>query len=87
MIEKMSETAKAKYHARKQQLITERKKKCLTDLSKMLGKKVEAKTMTMILNPDTKTVDIFLFSGWHNRIGWNSEEAKAAYQGSVQYEN
>ena len=42
--------------------------------------------MTCIINPDTKTADIYKFEGWHDRIGWNSEEAKKAYVGTVKYE-
>jgi capsid protein len=81
-----SEKQKAAWNSRKQQAIIERKAKCLKNLSKELGKPVKAKTMTVIINPDTKTADIYEFDGWHERIGWKSEEAKAAYVGSVKYE-
>lgn len=83
---KASLEEKAKWNAKKQQMIHERKRKALEDLSKKLGRKVKAKTMTVLLNPDTKTADVFQFDGWHNRIAWRSEEAKAAYIGSITYE-
>lgn len=82
---KASEEQKAKWNAKKQAMIHERKKKALADLSKKLGAKVKARTVTVLLNPDTRTCDIYVFDGWHDRIGWNSDVARASYKGSVQY--
>jgi hypothetical protein len=79
------EEEKAAWNAKKQAMITDRKKKCLADLSKKLGKPVKAKTMTVLLDPGTKTADIYMFDGWHDRIGWNSDMAKKGYVGSVNY--
>ena len=76
---------KAAWNERKQQMIHERKKKALADLSKKLGKPVKSATMTVILNPETKTADIYRFEGWHDRIGWNSDAAKKGYLGSMSY--
>jgi hypothetical protein len=82
---KASAEDKAAWNANKQQAITERKKKCLADLSKKLGKPVKAKTMTVLLDPARKVADIYMFEGWHDRIGWNSEAAKKAFVGSFSY--
>lgn len=76
---------KAKWNAKKQKKIHERKQKVLNELGKVLGHKVKAATVTVILNPDTRTADIFKFSGWHDRIAWTSPETTAAYQGSFRY--
>lgn len=80
-----SQEEKAAWNAQKQKMISERKTKCLAELSEKLGKPVKARTITVLLNPDTKTADLYQFDGWHNRIGWNSDEAKKAYKGSVTY--
>lgn len=80
-----SDEEKAAWNAKKQAAITERKKKALAEVSKKVGKSVKAKTMTVLLNPDTKTADLYMFSGWHDRIAWNSDAARKAYIGSVQY--
>ena len=77
---------KAAWNQKKQLMILERKKKALADLSEKLGKPIKARTITCLINPDTKTIDIYQFDGWHDRIGWNSESAKKAYQGSITYE-
>lgn len=82
---KASPEEKAAWNVEKQKKIHARKKKVLAALGKELGKPIKAATMTVILNPDTKTADIYQFDGWHDRIGWNSPEAKAAYVGSVTY--
>ncbi len=41
--------------------------------------------MTVILDHDRKTADVYEFDGFHPRIGWNSAEAKAGYRGSYTY--
>ena len=65
--------------------ILERKTAAIMELSKELHHKVGGSTMTTIINPDTKTVDIYRFQGFHLRIPWNSPEAKKAYVGSFRY--
>lgn len=84
-IAKMSPDKKAKWHAAKQKACLDRKKQVLADAEKKAGRKVKPATITTIINPDTKTVDLYKFSGWHQRIGWNSPEAKSAYVGSYKY--
>jgi hypothetical protein len=82
---KASDEEKAAWNQRKQKMIHERKKKALADLSKELGKPIKAKTITCLINPDTKTIDIYVFDGWHDRIGWKSELAAKSYKTSISY--
>lgn len=84
-LEAASSEEKAEWNQRKQRAIHDRKRKELVKLSKKVGKKLDAKTVTVLLNSDTRTVDIFEFDGWHDRIAWNSETAKMAYKGSFRY--
>jgi hypothetical protein len=80
-----SKEEKAAWNQKKQAMIHERKKKALADLSKKLGKPIKARTITCLINPDTKTIDIYVFDGWHDRIPWRSEMANKAYKTSVTY--
>lgn len=82
-----SKEEKAAWNAKKQKAIHERKKAILDELSKQHGKKVKASTMTAIVNPDTQTIDLYKFDGWHDRIGWGTPEAEKAFIGSFRYED
>lgn len=73
------------WNADKQRRIKERKQKVIEQLEASTGKKMKPQTLTTIINPDTRTADVYLFDGWHDSIRWNGPEAKAAYRGSVQY--
>jgi hypothetical protein len=84
-LKKASVKQKSSWNARKQEMIVARKKKCLQELSKKLGKQVKASTITVLLNPDKKLADIYVFNGWHNSIRWNSPESKKAYKATVRY--
>jgi hypothetical protein len=81
-----SKEQKAAWNRKKQQAILARKQKAVDEVSKQLGKRVKASTMGIIINPDTKRADIYVFKGFHLRVAWNSPQAKKAYVGSVQYE-
>lgn len=81
-----SKEQKAAWNLKKQQAILARKQKAVDEVSKQLGKRVKASTMGIIINPDTKRADIYVFKGFHLRVAWNSPQAKKAYVGSVQYE-
>jgi hypothetical protein len=66
--------------------------KCLKDkekarqwLQKERGKKVAPFTYTAIINPDTRHVDLYRFSGYHLRIGWLAPDTKSAYLKSYRY--
>ena len=85
-LKKASKEEKAKWNAEKQKKIHERKEVERKKLEKELGRPVKAATMTVILNADTKTADLYKFEGWHDRVAWNSDMAKKAYIGSFTYE-
>jgi len=77
---------KRAWNQRKSAAILERKGKVLADWSRRHGIEAKGRTITTIINPDTKTVDLYEFSGFHLRIKWNSPEAEKAYVGSYRYE-
>ncbi len=76
---------KAAWGEKKTKAILARKKKILRDFTSDFGKKVVGKTATVIIDPDTQTADLFMFDGFHKRIGWNSEKARESYVGSFEY--
>ncbi len=76
---------KRQWNEQKQHAILLRKDKAVRDLGRKLHKKVKASTITLILNPDTKTADVYHFKGFHLRIGWNGNLAKTGYVGSFKY--
>ena len=82
---KASDEDKAEWNSKKQQKIHERKQQIIRELSRELGKPPKVATMTVILNPETGTADLYRFPNFHDRIGWNSELAKSGYIGSVKY--
>ena len=41
---------------------------------------------TTIVNPDTKSIDIYSFKGFHEVIRWNGKEVTSGYVGSYKYE-
>lgn len=77
--------AKKKINLAKVKGIHDRKTAFVERLSKELGFTVKPGMMTVIVNPDTKTADIYRFDGLHDRIAWNSEQAKNGYVTSVRY--
>jgi very-short-patch-repair endonuclease/uncharacterized protein YoaH (UPF0181 family) len=82
---KASDSAKKKWNLRKQQEILDRKAEAIDTVSKRVGHRVKGKTLTTIINPSTRTVDIYEFTGFHLRIAWNSDKAKEGYRGSFKY--
>jgi len=84
-LKKASPEDKAAWNEKKAKDIMDRKNAAVADLSKKLGRPVKSWTMTSIINPDTRTADIYKFEGFHARIAWNSPEAKKAYVGSYKY--
>lgn len=77
--------AKAKWNAEKQQAILDRKNQVVKDFSKKEGTRYGGKTLTVLLNPDTRTADVHMFDGFHSLIRWKSDQAKAGYVGSFKY--
>lgn len=77
--------AKKKINAAKVKAIHDRKQAFADAMQKKLGYKIKTGMITVIINHDTKTADLYQFDGLHDRIGWNSELAKSAYLKSVKY--
>lgn len=76
---------KATYNRAKSEAILQRKQEALDRISAERGYKVEGRTMGIILDHATKVADVHVFDGFHLRVGWNSEQARAAYVGSFKY--
>ncbi len=80
-----SDKDKAEWNEAKQRAIMQRKMGVVRAVSKELGVKVKPATMTMIVNPKTRRVDVYKFSGFHQTIRWKSQQAKDAFIGSYKY--
>jgi ADP-ribose pyrophosphatase YjhB (NUDIX family) len=76
---------KAKWNASKETAIFQRKDAAMKSIEKETGVKLKARTITMIIDPDRKTADIHSFSGFHERIGWNSDQAKSGFVKTVKF--
>lgn len=81
-----SANAKSKWNAKKSDMIVKRKELAMRQIEKEAGIKLKARTVTMILDPDRKTADVYSFTGFHKRIGWNSPEAQKAFVKTVKYQ-
>jgi hypothetical protein len=80
-----SKEAKRSWNEQKAQQILDRKQAALKEMSMALKRPVKGSTMTTIINPDTRTADLYRFNGFHLRIAWNSPQAKAGYVGTFRY--
>lgn len=76
---------KAKWNARKQDLIEQRKAAIVANYEKLTGTRQKTRTITTIIDPDRQLADVYVFDGWHKRIGWTSEQAQKAYVGTYHY--
>lgn len=81
----MSPAAKARHNAKKYAKIMRDKEEAHKTVEKETGMKLKKKTIGIIINPDTKTADMFEFDGFHRYIGWNSPQAKAGYKKTIKY--
>lgn len=66
--------------------IIDRKLKAMADYEKELGEPVKGMTVTTIINPDTKTFDVYAFEGFHLKVNWRSPEAAKGFVGTFKYE-
>lgn len=82
----ISPEEKKAWNKKKYAAIMARKNKMVAEYSKKLGKKIKGKTLTLIVNTDTRTYDLFMFDGFHHIITWKSEQAKQGYVGTFKYE-
>jgi len=76
---------KRDWNAAKAQAIIDRKEATLKQLEKERGVELKAKTVGVIIHPDKRLADIHVFDGFHHRIGWKSDVAKAGYVKTVRY--
>lgn len=76
---------KRAWNAEKSAAILKRKNAVLADYTRRTGNRAKGKTITTIIDPDRRIVDVYEFEGFHLRIGWNSSEARSAYKGSFSY--
>ena len=82
---KASDNEKEKWNDRKEKMILERKQKVMAELEKKLGRKVKAKTVAFIVDPDRKVADVYEFDGFHPVIRWRSPQAATGYKRTVKY--
>lgn len=81
-----SDAAKERWNDRKERAIVARKAAMMRSIAKSLGRRaVGGRTITTIVDPDRGLVDVYSFRGFHPRIGWNSDQAKAGYVGTFRY--
>jgi hypothetical protein len=73
------------FNDRLRQAILFRKTNLVKQASKATGSKYTGLTVATIINTDTKTADVYVFSGFHGNIGWQNPTAKESYRGSYQY--
>lgn len=81
-LENMTPEQRRVYRVGKQDRILDRKAELLRELRRMTGRWIAAATVTLIVDPSNRDVDVFWFDGWHKRIGWNSRQAAAAFRGT-----
>lgn len=82
---KASPEAKARWNEKKAEAIMERKATAVREVGEKIGHSVKGKTMALIINHETRTVDVHVFSGFHARIAWKSDAAEKGYRGSYKY--
>jgi len=82
---KASAGAKAAHNEEKAQAIIDRKNAAVRELAKATGTKLAGMTVAVIINPDTKAMDLYAFKGFHARIGWKSDQAKAGFVKTIKY--
>jgi hypothetical protein len=76
---------KARHNEAKNAAIMERKQAIVDAYSKEVGHPVKPKTLTLILDPDRGVADLFVFDGFHKRIGYNGDTARKGYVGSFRF--
>ena len=85
LLAEMSPEDKARWNDNKEEQILVRKEIAMKQIATNIGRPVKGRTLTVIINPDTKVADVFEFDGFHQRIGWNSQEAKQGFKGTFKY--
>lgn len=86
LVRQMSKEEKRAYNQYKQQQVFERKNAMVAEMSKMAGTEIKPATVGVILTPDGKRGDVFLFDGFHARIGWNKTDT-GTYLGTYEIDD
>lgn len=81
----MTKEEKAAHNQAKALAIMERKQRALQEVSQEVGRQLKPRTLTMILDHDRGIADMYMFDGFHSRIGYNSPLARSGYVGSFTY--
>lgn len=84
-LRRASPTDKAAWNKEKQEKILARKERARAAVERRVGEPVRGKTITTIIDPDRRRIDVFEFDGFHLRLSWRGPETEKAYVGSYTY--
>lgn len=82
VIAQMTADEKRVHHARKRKAIMDRKVMMLADISKEAGAPIRGMTVGVILAPDGSRGDVFVVSGFHQRLPWKDYATDRYYLGT-----
>jgi plasmid maintenance system killer protein len=83
---RMSASERAMHTATKRFNIMQRKKKFLSHLNEAFKRELTPLTITTIIDCDRREADLFVFEGWHSRIGWNAPDTEDARRGTFRFD-
>jgi hypothetical protein len=87
LIATMTPAERSAYNDRKEEQIVARKEAVMQEIKKANGGiEPTSRTLTVILDPDRHVAEVYLFEGFHARIGWTSAAAERAYVGTFAYD-
>jgi len=81
----MTPEDRAAWNNARAKLALDRKRAFIQMWRRANGVPVIPLTFGVILDPDAQVADVYKFADFHARIGWNSDQAQAAYIGSFRY--
>ena len=81
----LSADQKRAWNAYKKRRIMGRKYAAVKQIGAALGVPTVAKTYCTIINPDTRTFDLFVLDGFHQELRWTSELLATGYAGTFRY--
>jgi SPP1 gp7 family putative phage head morphogenesis protein len=84
-LKEMSAAEKREHNAKKVNSAMRRKRVVKSEYERKHGRKMEERTVALILDLDRQVADVHIFDGWHKDIGWNGKVAKASYKGSFHF--
>lgn len=89
-LRRMTAEQKRAYNAAKLKAVLARKQSMRAEISKQHGLKLRDKTIALIVDHDRKLADVYVFDGYHARIGWpkagqRDARLRRAYAGTYAY--